>query len=107
MIDFCDITVSHYAVLGLILFITGISGAIMSKNIIKVLISLVIMFSGITINFATFSAHHYFEANTGGIFALFIIIFTTLQTAVGIALANNIFKFGNSTNTDNIGEFKG
>ena len=107
MTDYITISVSHYVIAGLVLFITGLLGTVLSKNLFRILISLTIMFSGIIINFATFSAYNYSELHSGGIFALFIIILSTLQISVGIALSVNIHKFKNNVNTDEIGELRG
>ena len=107
MTEYISVSVSHYVVTGLILFLTGLLGVIFSKNLFRILISLTIMFSGIIINFASFSAYNYDKSHHGGIFALFVMAFVTLQTAVGIALSSNIFKFKDSIKTDDIGELRG
>ena len=92
MTEIITLSVSHYIIAGLLLFLTGLLGTVISKNLFRILISLSIMFSGIIVNFAAFSAYNYSELHTGGIFALFIIILSALQTAVGVAFAVNIFK---------------
>ena len=48
---FSEITLYHYLFIGLCLFLIGIIGSIMSKHVIKLLISIEIMLTGININF--------------------------------------------------------
>ena len=48
-----EITMFHYLFLGLFLFLAGILGTIITKNMIKVLISIEFMLTGININFIT------------------------------------------------------
>ena len=107
MNELFEISIYHYLFVGIFLVLAGIFGTVISKNIFKVLISFVLMFSGIILNFAVFSAYNFSEPYKGSIFALFIIVLVTLQIAVGIALTINIYKFKNNTDTDTIGELKG
>ena len=50
-----EITIYHYLFLGLILFVIGIAGSILSKHVIKVLISIEFILTGVNINFITFA----------------------------------------------------
>ena len=82
-----EITVYHYLALALILFVTGIAGSILSRNVIKVLISIEFILTGVNINFVTFAKYCdniYFDG----------FIFTIFYTAIGaveLALALYIF----------------
>lgn len=107
MTEILNISIYHYLFVAIILFATGLLGIIFSKNMFKILIATEIMFSGIIINFITFSSYGSSDIIKGGIFALFIIILTTLQIGIGITLIINIFKFKKYADTDNIGELKG
>ena len=51
-----EITMYHYLSIGLLLFLIGLLGSVIVKNVIKVLISIEIMLLGININFITFAA---------------------------------------------------
>lgn len=74
----------HYLFVGLTLFLIGILGSIISKNVIKVLISIEFMLTGININFVTFGTYCDGINFDGYIFALF---YTGLGAAeLGIAL---------------------
>ena len=50
-----EITIYHYLFLGLLLFVIGILGSVVSKHVIKVLISIEFILTGVNINFVTFA----------------------------------------------------
>lgn len=107
MTEVLNFGIYHFLAVAALMFITGISGLIFSKNMLKLLISAQIMFLGIIINFAAFSAFSEAEISKGGIFALFITVLVTLQIAACVAFIFNINKFKNDVNSDSIGELKG
>ena len=65
-----SITIYHYLVIGLFLFLIGIIGSVLAKNVIKVLIAIEFMLTGININFVTFAAFCGNEKFDGFIIAL-------------------------------------
>ncbi|MGN0015201.1 MAG: NADH-quinone oxidoreductase subunit NuoK [Candidatus Gastranaerophilaceae bacterium] len=102
-----DIGLYHFLFPALFLFAIGLFGAIVSKHILKILISLEIMFCGVTLNVAAFAT---FCTNTplkGNVLALFLIILSVVHIAVGAAVTVNIFKFKHTVNIEDIGELKG
>ena len=52
-----EITIYHYLFVGLIIFLTGLAGSILAKNVIKVLIAIEFMLTGVNINFVTFATY--------------------------------------------------
>ena len=52
-----EISIYHYLFIGLILFILGLTGSMVCKNVIKVLICLEFILTGVNINFATFAKY--------------------------------------------------
>ena len=48
-----EITMYHYLFIGMLMFLIGLLGSVLVKNMIKVLISIEIMLLGVNINFAT------------------------------------------------------
>ena len=84
-----EITLYHYLFVGLILFILGFAGSIVCKNVIKVLICIEFMLTGVNINFATFAKY------CGGISAdgFVMILFYTAVGAAELAVAIYIFYY--------------
>ena len=84
---FHKITVYHYLFIGLLLFLIGIMGSMLAKNVIKVLISIEIMLTGVNINFITFASfcdNYRFDGYT-------MALFYTGLGAVELAVAIYIF----------------
>jgi len=81
------ITIYHYLFLGLLLFVTGIAGSVLSRNVIKMLISIEFILTGVNINFAAFAAYCD-SANSGG---FIIALFYTALGAAELAVALYIF----------------
>ena len=97
----------HFLILAILLFMTGIFGVVISKHLIKVLISLEIMFCGITLSLATFTTYCDPDHTKGTVAALFFIVLSAIHIAIGMAITMNIFKFKETVNIENIGELKG
>lgn len=51
-----EITMYHYLFIGMLMFLIGLLGSVLVKNMIKVLISIEIMLLGVNINFETFAS---------------------------------------------------
>lgn len=79
----------HYLFIGLITFIIGLAGSIVCKNVIKVLICIEFILTGVNINFATFAKY------CGGVDAdgYVMVLFYTGIGAVELAVALYIFYF--------------
>ena len=84
-----EIGLYHYLFIGLFLFVLGLSGSILCSNIIKVLISIEIMLTGINLNFVAFAKFCGGMDGSGYITALFY----TGIGAVELAVALYIFYF--------------
>lgn len=89
------------------LFLIGLFGVIISKNIIRVLISIELMINAVSINFVAFASYNDGLLVNGMIFALFITAISAAQVAVGIAILVSIFRHKHSINSEKVGELKG
>lgn len=97
-----EITLYHYLVISLLLFIIGLVGSIMCKNIIKVLICIEFILASVNINFAAFA--NYCGGAEGDGFVM--ILFYTGIGAVELAVAIYIFYFMYSKKqTDNVYQY--
>ena len=99
-----EITLYHYLFVGLFVFVLGFAGSIVCKNIIKVLICIEFMLTGVNINFATFAKYCGGSSADGFV----IILFYTAIGAVELAVALYIFYFMHSKKqSDNIEKYGG
>lgn len=79
-----EITMYHYLSIGLILFLIGILGSVLVKNVIRILISIEIMLLGININFVTFASYCDNVKFDGYIMALFYVGLGAVELAVAL-----------------------
>ena len=102
-----DIGLYHYLFLALILFMIGFFGAIISKNTLKVLISIEFMLTAVNINFIAFASFFDNVKLNGFIFSLFYIAVGATEIAIALAIFYLMFKTKNSVNTEDYNELKG
>ena len=92
------ISIEHYIFLGTMLFIIGMIGFLVRRNIITVLMSLELMFNAIGINLVGFS--NYFGIVRGQVFTMFIIAVAAAEAALGLAIIIAIFRNKPTINVD-------
>ena len=99
------ITLSHYLVLGAILFSISIAGIFLNrKNIIIILMSIELMLLAVNINFVAFS--HYLGDLSGQVFVFFILTVAAAEAAIGLAILVVLFRNLKTINVDDIGAMK-
>lgn len=99
-----EITMYHYLFLGLILFVLGIVGTLLSKHVIKVLISIEFILTGVNINFITFAT---FCDNTnlnGYVMSLFYVAIGAVELAVALYIFYLMYRKKESENIDKYGD---
>lgn len=95
-----DIGLYHYLFLALILFLIGLFGAIVSKNMLKALISVEFMLTAVNINFIAFASFFDNIKLTGFIFSLFYIATGAVEIAIALVIFYLMFKTKHSVNTE-------
>lgn len=101
---FTSITIYHYLFVGIILFFIGLLGSIISKNVIKVLISIEFMLTGININFITFASYCDNYKFDGFIMALFYVGIGAVELAVALYIFYIMFQKKKSDNIEKYSE---
>ena len=101
-----EIGLSHYLVLGAIIFTIGIIGIFLNrKNIIIILMSIELILLAVNINLVSFSI--YLQDLVGQIFTMFILTVAAAEAAVGLAIIVIYYKNTGSINVDKINSLKG
>ena len=90
----------HYLAVGLIIFLIGLFGTIITKNVIKVLISVEIMLTGININFITFGTFCGSPDFDGYIITLFYTGLGAVELAVALFIFYLMYQHKNCENID-------
>ncbi len=100
------VSLSHYLVLGAILFAIGLVGIFLNrKNVIILLMSIELMLLAVNINFVAFS--HYLQDISGQIFVFFILTVAAAESAIGLAILVVLFRSMRTINVDDLDELKG
>lgn len=76
----------YFLTLGILLFAIGLYGIFSRRDIIGIIISTILSFTAISINFVTFNNFIISEGHSGEIFALFITALTVAELTAIITL---------------------
>ena len=98
------VPLSWYLVLSAILFVIGVSGFILRRNIITVFMSIELMLNAVNLSFITFS--YQLKQVSGHIFAFFVMVVAAAEAAVGLAIILTVFKNRATLNVDEINTLK-
>ncbi len=85
-----DIGLTHYLVLAAMLFVMGMAGVLLRRNIIVLLMSVELMLNSVNLTFVAFSK--FLGILDGHIMVFFVMTIAAAEAAVGLALAVSIFK---------------
>ncbi len=100
------IPLEHLLVFSTLLFVIGIYGALVRRNIIGVLISIELILNAVNINFVAFSRTTAVAPRTGQIFAFFVIALAAAEATVGLAIVLALFRVRKTIFTDEINLLK-
>lgn len=92
------IPLSYYIVLSAIVFVTGLVGVLIRRNIIIILLSVELMLNATNINFVAFS--HYLHNVAGQVFVFFALTVAAAEVAVGLAIIIALYRAKSSINVD-------
>jgi NADH-quinone oxidoreductase subunit K len=100
------ISLSHYLVLGGILFAISVLGIFLNrKNVIIILMAIELMLLAVNTNFIAFS--HYLGDIHGQIFVFFILTVAAAESAIGLAILVVLFRNLHTINVDDLDHLKG
>ena len=84
------IPLSHYLILGAIIFSLGVFGALTRRNAIAILMSIELMLNAVNLTFVAFS--RFLQSMDGQIFVFFVMAVATAEVAVGLAIILAIYR---------------
>jgi NADH-quinone oxidoreductase subunit K len=100
------ITLSHYLVLGAILFALSIIGIFLNrKNVIVLLMAIELMLLSVNMNFVAFS--HFLDDTAGQIFVFFILTVAAAESAIGLAILVVLFRNISTIHVEDLDRLKG
>jgi NADH-quinone oxidoreductase subunit K len=97
---------SHYLVLGSVLFAIAVLGIFLNrKNVIILLMAIELMLLAVNMNFVAFS--HYLEDAAGQVFVFFILTVAAAESAIGLGILVLLFRNLSTINVDDLDRLKG
>ena len=100
------LTLSHYIVLGAILFCISVAGLFINrKNVIVLLMAIELMLLAVNMNFVAFS--RFLGDVSGQVFVFFILTVAAAESAIGLAILVLLFRNRSTINVAEIDSMKG
>ena len=100
------VSLSHYLVLGAILFAISVIGIFLNrKNVIILLMAIELMLLAVNMNFIAFS--RYLDDPAGQIFVFFILTVAAAESAIGLAILVALFRNLKTIDVEDLDSLKG
>jgi NADH-quinone oxidoreductase subunit K len=100
------LTLSHYLVLGAILFAISVVGIFLNRrNIIILLMAIELMLLSVNLNFIAFS--YYLGNISGQVFVFFILTVAAAESAIGLAILVVLFRNLSTIDVEDLDSLKG
>lgn len=104
------VTVTHYLIVGAVLFVAGVVCMATKRNALGVLMGIELVLNGANVNFIAFGSSYLRERNLGldgQLMALFVIVLAAAEAAVALAIALNFYNNHASIDVDRAEELRG
>src|SRR5206468_11905522 len=92
------ITPAHYMILSAALFMIGVIGVMVRRNIIIIFMSIELILNAVNINLVAFSAQ--LHDVIGQVFAIFVIAVAAAEAAVGLGIILAFYRNKETVNID-------
>ena len=89
----------HYVIVGTLLFIIGMVGVIVRRNVVIIFMSIELMLSAVNLNLLAFSRLHGLH---GQVFAIFVACDAAAEAAVGLGILIAFFRNRATVNMDEV-----
>lgn len=100
------ISLSHFLILGAILFCISVAGIFLNrKNVIILLMAIELMLLAVNMNFIAFS--HFLGDMAGQVFVFFILTVAAAEAAIGLAILVVLFRNRQTINVEDLDSLKG
>jgi NADH-quinone oxidoreductase subunit K len=95
-----QIELTHYLLLGAVLFCIGVMGVLTRKNLIIILMSVEIMLNAVNLTFV--SVARYTANLTGQVVVFFVLCVAAAEVAVGLAILISIWRHRGTMHIDSV-----
>ncbi len=97
--------VSYYLILSAILFVIGVAGVLIRRNVLIIFMSVEMMLNAVNLTFIAL-ARQFLQLN-GQVFVLVAMVVAATEVAVGLAIVMTIVRHRDTTNIDDVNLLKG
>ena len=99
------VPLTHYLALSFLLFVLGVVGVLVRRNLLTVLMSIALMLNAVNLTLVAFSRQ---LGDLGGqVFTVFVIAVAAGEAAIGLAIVISLYRLKGSVNLDDAAEMKG
>jgi len=97
-------TLYHYLILSMLLFVVGTVGFIVKRNILSMFLCLELMLNAVNLSFIAFAKH--LNQVDGQIIVFFVMVVAAAEAAVGLAITIVLHRNRNTLNVDDADTMK-
>ena len=99
-----DLTLNHYLAVAAVLFVIGLMGVVMRRNLLIIYMSLEMMLQAANLTFVAFSRfNHHLD---GQVFVFFVITVAAAEVSVGLALIVALYRLKRTTQIQDLTTLK-
>ena len=98
------IALNHYLTVSAALFVIGLFGLLVRRNLLMVLLSMELILNAANLSFVSFSS--FIGDLTGQAVVFFTMIVAAAEVTVGLAIVVLLFRKKNTTDTDKLNSLK-
>jgi len=99
------IGLTHFLLIGAVLFCTGLFMVVTKKNAIQILIGIELMLNAAILNMVAFGRFDKLN-NSGQLIAIFSIVLAAATTAVALAIILNVYRRYKTIDPDKLNQLK-
>jgi len=98
------VPLAHILTLSAVLFVTGVAGFIIRRNVITIFMCIELMLNAVNLAFVGFA--RYLRSLDGQLFVFFVIVVAAAEAAVGLAIIIALYRTRNSLAIDEVESMK-
>ncbi len=97
--------IGHYVALSAVMFFTGVTGVLVRRNPLIVLMSIELMFNAANLALVAFSRE--WVNNAGHIFVFLVVTVAAAEAAIGLAIVVAVFRRAKTVDVDEVASLRG
>jgi NADH-quinone oxidoreductase subunit K len=99
------VPISYYLILSAILFVIGVAGVLVRRNVLIIFMSVEMMINAVNLTFVALARQ--FVSLSGQVFVLIAMVVAATEVAIGLAIVMTIVRHRDTTNIDDVNLLKG